>query len=572
MEIKEIFMKYSLKGKGKITLDRDSFIAKGGQGAIYADGDLAYKIYFNPDEMIPMAKIGELKNLEHEAIINPLDLLMDGKNRPIGYSMRYVKDSFPLCRLFTKSFKRKQQLDRAQLIKLLEDFYKTVSYVHSRNTLIVDLNEMNFLVNSSFDRVLFIDVDSYQTAGFPAQVIMESIRDRHTRGFNRNSDWFSWAIVTFQMLIGIHPYKGKHKGGLKMDERMEQNISVFNSDVSVPALCEPFSTIPAELRAWYKALFENGKRLPPPDSYNRVIRPAASAAQKGASLTTQAEGRKVSLALLKEFASEPLNYADYFGLELVELADSLQVGGKSVNSNLKGEVTAVTPRDNTPIAVGIKSGFAVIRDLKRDVTVDCSIEAESLMSYGGTVYLKCREQVFELEFIESAAAIKAVPRVAANVVPGAARLFKGLLVQNLMKSCYVTIFAERGKSYQLKLDFLSGSKVVEAAYENGIMVVIAFSQGSYSRFIVRFNEDFSNFDVRVEQNISNLEINFTALSNGVVLSINDNEELELFFKKLGSQDRRLIRDDSIRGGRLFHRGTEVVMLKEQRVYKISLEK
>lgn len=565
-------MKYSLKGKGKVTLDKDSFIAKGGQGAIYADGDLAYKIYFNPDEMIPMAKIGELRSLEHGSIINPLDLLMDGKNRPIGYSMQFVRDSFPLCRLFTKSFKRKHQVEREQLIKLVEDFYKTVSYVHSRNILIVDLNEMNFLVNTSFDKVLFIDVDSYQTAGFPAQVIMESIRDRHTRGFNRNSDWFSWAIVTFQMLIGIHPYKGKHKGGLKMDERMEQNISVFNSAVSVPALCEPFSTIPAELRAWYRALFEDGKRLPPPDAYSRVVRPAASAGERGAQITTQAEGRKVCLALLKEFAAEPLNYAEYFGLELLELPGSLQVGGKEIHSNLKEQVTAVTPRDNTPLAVGIEDGFALIRDLKRDVEIDCSIEAESLMSYKGAVYLKCREQVFELDFIESASSIKAVPRVAANVVPGAARLFRGLLVQNLVKSCYVTLFPERGKSYQLKLDFLSGSQVVDAAYENGVMVVIAFQKGSYSRFILRFNADFSDFDVRVEQNISNLEINFTALPNGVVLSVNDNDELELFFSKMGSQDNRLIRDDSTSGGRLFHRGTEVLMLKGQKLYKISLER
>lgn len=565
-------MKYSLKGKGKITLDKDSFIAKGGQGAIYAAGDLAYKIYFNPDEMIPPAKIGELKTLNHDSIINPQEVLMDGKNRPIGYSMQFVKDSFPLCRLFTRSFKRQHRLEREQLIRLVEDFYKTVSYVHSRNILIVDLNEMNFLVNSTFDRVLFIDVDSYQTTGFPAQVIMESIRDRHTKGFNRNSDWFSWAIVTFQMLIGIHPYKGKHKGGLKMDERMEQNISVFNNDVSVPALCEPFSTIPAELKAWYRALFEDGKRLPPPDAYNKVVRPAASAAGKGAHITTRAEGRKVCLALLKEFAAEPLSYADYFGLELVELPGSLQVGGKSINSALKKQVTAVTPRDNTPLAVGIEAGYAVIRDLKRDADVDCSIEAESLMSYNGAVYLKCREQIFELDFIESASSIKAVPRVAANVVPGAARLFRGLLVQNLMKSCYVTLFPERGKSYQLKLDFLSGSQVVEAAYENGIMIVIAFNRGSYTRFIVRFNKDFSDYDVRFEENISNLEINFTALPNGVVLAINDSEELELFFNKIGSQDNRLIRDDSLRGGRLFHRGTEVVMLKAQRLYKISLER
>lgn len=565
-------MKYYIKGKGKIELDKSSFIAKGGQGAIYAQGDRAYKLYFDAAQMIPEAKVTELAALDHSSIIRPLDLLLDSKNRPAGYSMSYIRDSFPLCRLFTKSFKRKEKVEQDQIVKLVEDFYKTIRFIHERGVLVVDLNEMNFLVNNSFSRVLCIDVDSYQTGSFPAQVIMDSIRDRHTRGFNRNSDWFSWAVVTFQLFIGIHPYKGKHKGGLSLNERMEQNISVFNSAVSVPALCEPFSAIPAELKAWYLALFEQGKRLPPPGSFNNNIRSAVAARDHGLMSSSGAEGRKVTMTLLREFESEVSSYHEFNGLEIVELEESLMVGGLAANVNSPGQVIGLTPRYETPLAVALDDGRARITDLKSGKLLEGEIEADSLMSYRGALYLKCRDQIFELDFIESTGSLKAVPRVAANVVEGAARLFPGLVLQNLLKSCYLTIFPERGKSYQVRLDILADTKVIEAAYDGGLLLVIGYQHGIYTRYLIRFNDDFSDYEVRVEQNISNLEINFLTLPNGIALSFNDDEELELFFTRKGSQEHRVIRDEALKGGRLACRGTEVLLIKGRRLYKISLGK
>ena len=68
----------------------------------------------------------------------------------------------------------------------------------------------NFLIDRDMQHVLFIDVDSYQTAGFPATAIMDSIRDRHSSTYSAGTDWFSFAILAFQMFVGVHPYRGKH--------------------------------------------------------------------------------------------------------------------------------------------------------------------------------------------------------------------------------------------------------------------------------------------------------------------------------------------------------------------------
>ena len=64
---------------------------------------------------------------------------------------------------------------------------------------------------------------------------MMSIRDPLTpkNGFNKLTDWYSYAIVTFQMYIGIHPFKGIHPDYKPKDLelRMKDGASVFDKKV-----------------------------------------------------------------------------------------------------------------------------------------------------------------------------------------------------------------------------------------------------------------------------------------------------------------------------------------------------
>src|SRR5262249_8003677 len=155
-----------------------------------------------------------------------------------------IQDAQSLCQLFTRAFRERQGVTPDQVIALVQQFQRRVQYVHTQGMLIVDVNEMNFLLDRDLREILFIDVDSYQTPGFPATALMESVRDRHSSRFSQNTDWFSWGIVTFQMFVGIHPYKGKHKTLTDLDARMRANVSVFQSEVAIPKVCYPFAAIP----------------------------------------------------------------------------------------------------------------------------------------------------------------------------------------------------------------------------------------------------------------------------------------------------------------------------------------
>ena len=250
----------------KVRLTQAEFKAQGGEGAVYVSGDTAYKVYADPAKMIPVAKINELSRLDLPSIVRPQDVLLDAGRTPIGYTMQSVPKSVVLCSVFPPAFRQRMGLTQDKMLHLVKTLQEGIAYVHAQGILIVDLNEMNFLIDPAFKQVYFIDVDSYQTPHFPATALMDSVRDRHAAGWNAGTDWFSFAVVAFQMLMGIHPYKGKHPTVKTLDERMEQNLSVFHPDVSMPSVCPPLSVIPAAYQNWLRAVLEGGERTAPPSS------------------------------------------------------------------------------------------------------------------------------------------------------------------------------------------------------------------------------------------------------------------------------------------------------------------
>ena len=180
--------KYYVQGRGEIHLSKADFKAQGGEGAVYVKGSTAYKIYADPRRMVPKAKILELSVLTHSNIIRPMEVLLDQSSNPVGYSMRYVDKAFALCQIFPKAFRQRKNLTPEMVLRLVQKLQEGVRHVHAKGILIVDLNEMNFLVSEYFSELFFIDVDSYQTPSFPATVLMESVRDRHAKTFHEGSD------------------------------------------------------------------------------------------------------------------------------------------------------------------------------------------------------------------------------------------------------------------------------------------------------------------------------------------------------------------------------------------------
>ena len=438
-------MRLTVKGKGPVTLSDADFRGQGGEGRVYVRGLLAYKVYCDPARAIPEAKIRELSVLTSPNVVRPLDVLLDPTGRPVGYTMRHVERAYTLCQLFPPAFRKREGLTPEATLALVERLREGVAHVHAKGLLVADLNEMNFLVDDRFDEVYFIDVDSYQTPSFPATALMESVRDRHATALSTGTDWFAFAVVSFQLFAGIHPYKGKHPRLATLDERMRANVSVLHAGVTVPPACLPFDAIPRAYRDWYDAVLERGARVPPPSG----ARPAAAVVA----------------------APRPL-------------------AGRVVR----------TPSGRTLLAT-VEAGRLRLRDAATGADVEVRVAADAVSAVDGRAYVTCGGGLFEVVVVETPARVLVSPRRVANVHPRATHLFDGVAMQCLLGAWYASVLPRPGVCHQARVAELDGYTVVGATYGGRELVVTAERGGLYDRFVFRFDAAHRGYSVSIERDV-----------------------------------------------------------------------
>ncbi len=61
-------------------------------------------------------------------------------------ALRAGQKTMALCQMFTKAFKDKNGVTPKQVFELVQQMRKTTTRIHDAGVLIVDCNEMNFLV------------------------------------------------------------------------------------------------------------------------------------------------------------------------------------------------------------------------------------------------------------------------------------------------------------------------------------------------------------------------------------------------------------------------------------------
>jgi serine/threonine protein kinase len=561
-------MKVHVKGKGQVDLTSNDFVAEGGQGKIYSKGNVVYKVYHDPKKMIPVAKIQELHALTTSNIVKPEDLLMDGKNKLIGYTMRFVPNTHPLCKLFTKAFRQREQVTEGQIVGIVQKMRETVRHIHDHKMLIVDLNEMNFLVPPKFDDVYFIDVDSYQTPSYHATALMESVRDRHmTPGhFTELTDWFSFGVVSFQLFIGIHPYKGKHPkytGVDALDERMKDNISVLNKAVAMPAVCYPLANIPKGYLDWYKRLFEKGERLPPPENLHAAV-------------VVVAQVKKISGSNFFDIAEvavgdkDIINYFYSNNAEIIVTEDSVYYNGRQDALSVKNPVFGFTPKMNHPIGAYPHNGFVRIYDLIGGQELhQCS--GKAVMSHDNRLYAQNDISILEVQIFEGQKTFVSM-RAVGNCLENATQMFDGVVIQNLLGSYYASFFPVSGQCHQVALKELNGYKVLDAKFDNGVLMVVVSKAGKYNRLVMRFDKDWT-YDVREVKDITYSGLNFTTLDNGICVCIDEDERVEIFSNTKDRADVKEINDPAIDGSmKLFHKGTKVLFAKGNKMFGMTMRK
>lgn len=566
-------MKYYIQGKGRsVMFTQQDFVAKGGEGQIFRKGNRIFKIYEDPKLMIPEAKIRELSIIDCKNIIKPLEIILDPANIIVGFTMDYVRGE-PLCRFFTNNFRDRNNFTEDQTIQLVENIKNATFKIHDAKCLIVDGNEFNYLVDEK-DLVTpyFIDVNCWKTPSFPATAIMPTIRDWKSKEFSQVTDWFSFAIVTFQLFVGVHPFKGRHPKYKKGDvpKRVVDCISVFNNDVRVPPAARSMDLIPKHYRDWYYDLFEKGERkLPPGDP---GARGTATTRHIVVSSTDQFE-----IEELFSFDTPVVYHAEPHGIPVTKTKKNLHLGKQNYRVSKDVEVL-FTPKELWPIFVKIEDGFLKFLSPVMGLTFNESAQfkCEEKMIVGDILYIKNRGQLTEIHFFENSDQKKIFPVVNKSwgIMPNSSQFFGNVIFQDIFGKKFITIpvpsLQKKSSMLALQVPELDGHRIVDARFENNVCVVMGHKDNSYDRFVFKF--DGNKYSIRVVNDVDFVPVNFTVLDNGIAIIITENDSIEIFSNKYGRDDIKEIKDPQINSGmRITKSGVQARIFTENKIFKIRMK-
>lgn len=561
-------VKVLVNGKNLITLNKNNYKASGGEGTVYQKNGIAYKIYTDPNKMIPLAKIKELMILDQPNILRPLDVLYDQKTQnPVGFTMTYVDDIEFLCRLFNKSFRKTNGVTPDNVIQIIKKMQQTLTEIHRNKSLVVDFNEMNFLIDRKFTTPYFIDVDSYQTPSFPATALMDSVRDRKSPNkFTELTDWFSFAVVSFYLYMGIHPFKGirddytnEERAKLKM---MDDGISVFHKDVRIPVSCQDWSVIPKPHLEWYKKVFLNGERSIPPLADGITI-----ISTSGISIINS--NSKFDVKDYGIYDSNILHVYD-FNNTLYVLTDKKVYSGKRELFRLnrkynKMELCSILGED--PVLAYTELGNIIFEDKNRNEIG--KIRGNDLMQLNGAIYTVTNGNLMENTCIKIGQGVFHKPRIACQIFDSSYKIFPGLVMQDVLGKIHAAVPYKIGACINIAIPELDGRRIIDAEYQNGKAIFMTESKGKYSKFFLCFASDFSRYTIREENNVNLDGINFTVLPNGVCVSITENEKVEVF---VDNSKLKLTQDPPFDSSmKLYRDGQKVLFSDTNKLYSVTLK-
>ncbi len=546
-----------LQGRGSLTLHPADYLASGGEAAVYRAAGTVIKLYTDPGKMQRDGMVDKVKlllTLAHPFISAPQGVVTDIKNVPLGFYMPYV-DGEPLSRVFTGDFRNREGFTDTHATTLVAHMQEVVRHAHSKKALLVDANELNWLVvrpSKDDPQPRVIDVDSWAIGRWPATVIMPSIRDMQTQGFNQLTDWFSWGIVTFQVFTGIHPYKGKldpFKPG-DLEARMKAQKSVFTPGIRLNHAVRDFSCIAGPLCDWYKATFQNGQRSIPPSPFDKGIAKVSPAQVTRAVVTTT--GVLVFDKLFDGGSDHimriwPCGVVLFASGKLVDLTTKRVIGTLSSTS---GEIVRV--EGGWPAGAGWlvseyiagQAQFTFINGTNYQTeSIPFALNSRHLVRYENRLFLVTEQGLTEV--ISHRIGNKTLLTVGQTwgLMSNATRWFDGVGVQDAMGSIFlVTPFNDTACAIT-RTPELDGLRTVVAKAGDRFVSLIALDKaGNYRKLEFSFSQNYASYTLW-QGGADSSDLNMAILPKGVCATIIDDGELDIFVPRNGAVNR--IKDKNI---------------------------
>ena len=563
-------MEIYLRGRGKISLANNDYVASGGEAKVFRQGNTCFKIFHEPNKMIPEAKFDELQVLDLSTIIKPDEIIMDKTNTHIGFTSRWVEGD-PLCKIFVTGFRKRNGITDDHAVKLIENIKDTIIFIHSKNCLIVDGNELNYLVADDHITPFCIDVNSWKTPNFPATAIMDSIRDHSVMDFSPATDWYSFAVIACWTFVGVHPFRGNHPDYKQPNveertkQRMLDRISIFNQDVKLAPNAR-INSIPAHYKDWFQQVFDNGVRSAPPTAAGIIVMaPVDVHVIRGTD--------NFQIDHIKSYDENIIWVTTLNGIDVTATTDKIYIGSKKEYKSV-GNVT-FTEKKRETIFSSIKDGkieFTCPTESVRTI----NMYAQEIMIVKNRIYCRNGGNLIELEVDDSFAQLTPVVNTTWRIMEKSSILYAGVIYQDILGVPYLSIPipGEKSKSamYDIKVPELTGHKVIDAKHDSGVCAVHTSFKGKYYILVLRFDSSYKKYDFRSIEVSDIGDINMITLPQGVCILIPESGVLELFSHNPSHPDIKRIHDPIISSDmRLCKKNSQALFYKDHRLYSMKLK-
>jgi len=566
-----------LENRGALTLRPTDHVATGGEGSIYRASNTIIKLYTDPRKMSHdgMAeKIKLLSAIKHQFIVSPTGLVANKSGTPIGYYMPFAEGE-PMPRVFTNDFRKRENFTDQHATVLVDNMRLAVEFAHANHAILVDANEMNWLVSlakKDKPEPRVIDVDSWQIGHFPAKVIMLSIKDWLSPTFSQLTDWFAWGIVTFQVYSGIHPYKGMLPGYKpnELESRMKAKASVFSPGIQLNRAVRDFSIIPGPLLDWYVATFQQGERTKPPSPFDTGLTQAKMA--KVLHAITTATGMLIFAKLFKQI-KDPV-------IRVFPCGVILQNSGKLFDLGKQRQISSAKTRNCEIIKVenGWLKAEIINQQLAFSFINDTSLEEKALtLKLAGKQIFRASNRLFvitENGLTEVVLKYLGKPLLALgntwNVLVNSTKWFDGLGIQDTMGVAYLIAPFNDTACTEIRVPELDGLKPVAAKAGNRFIVVIGLDKkGNYQKVELTLDREYNTYKVWQEI-VDSPDLNLTILPKGVCASIAKDNELNIFVPTSSTQN--VVKDKNISTDMLLSNWeNKVVYLQNGDVWSVKMK-
>jgi hypothetical protein len=406
---------------------------------------------------------------------------------------------------------------------------------------------------------------------------MESIRDRTIKNnqWTQGSDWFSFGVVAFQLYLGIHPYKGAHPNFSAKDwtKRMDEGISVFNKAVNLPGSCQDWSVIPKPHYEWFKKVFENNDRSIPP-----------FADQIGAVGTTQpifvAGNQQFDITLAKDYGQNIRAVYFFNGMRYALTENTVFEGTREIRLTHKYKRVSLASSaifsggGGLPVIVVQEGHTTVFKDLKENNIGQ--IKSPDVMEYQGRIYTCNNGELIENTFYYTPAngsispeKYLHTPQMVCNIFDNASKFYKGVIVQDILGTCWLAIPHAASKCSNINVKELNGARIVEAKHDSGICIVITEKGGKYDRYILCFDQKFQSYTVRKEEDIDFDNINFTTMPNGICISVLGDTKVEIF--KDNGKVKQIDKPPFNSSMKLYNDGVSVYFVSQNKLHTVKMK-